>query len=156
MRRKITKKIQHEQKNSKKSAKNLHNSKKSSTFAPAFEQHGGHSSVGRASDCGSECRGFEPHSPPRSVLPTEREKRPPPKRVEVLTKRVLWALFSCIAAVFIFLTFHSPLSTLHSSLFTRVHARSYYIYNISIVPQPPSNRPNSPNGRILYFYAKNP
>ncbi len=42
-------------------------SKKSSTFAPAFEkeQHGGHSSVGRASDCGSECRGFEPHSPPQ-------------------------------------------------------------------------------------------
>ena len=27
--------------------------------------HGGHSSVGRASDCGSECRGFEPHSPPQ-------------------------------------------------------------------------------------------
>ena len=45
-------------------------SKKSSTFAPAFErrQHGGHSSVGRASDCGSECRGFEPHSPPPDIL----------------------------------------------------------------------------------------
>ena len=44
-------------------------SKKSSTFAPAFEkeQHGGHSSVGRASDCGSECRGFEPHSPPKTA-----------------------------------------------------------------------------------------
>ena len=27
------------------------------------EQHGGLSSVGRASDCGSECRGFEPHIP---------------------------------------------------------------------------------------------
>ena len=27
---------------------------------------GGHSSVGRASDCGSECRGFEPHSPPEN------------------------------------------------------------------------------------------
>ena len=26
--------------------------------------YGGHSSVGRASDCGSECRGFEPHIPP--------------------------------------------------------------------------------------------
>lgn len=25
---------------------------------------GGHSSVGRASDCGSECRGFDPHWPP--------------------------------------------------------------------------------------------
>ena len=37
--------------------KNLHNSKICSTFAPAFEQHGGLSSVGRASDCGSECRG---------------------------------------------------------------------------------------------------
>ena len=23
--------------------------------------HGGYSSAGRASDCGSECRGFEPH-----------------------------------------------------------------------------------------------
>ena len=44
-------------------------SKKSSTFAPAFEkeQHGGLSSVGRASDCGSECRGFEPHIPPKSL-----------------------------------------------------------------------------------------
>ena len=42
-------------------------SKKSSTFAPAFEkeQYGGLSSVGRASDCGSECRGFEPHIPPQ-------------------------------------------------------------------------------------------
>ena len=30
--------------------------------------HGGHSSVGRASDCGSECRGFEPHSPPPDIL----------------------------------------------------------------------------------------
>ena len=29
------------------------------------KQYGGHSSVGRASDCGSECRGFEPHSPPQ-------------------------------------------------------------------------------------------
>ena len=29
------------------------------------EQHGGLSSVGRASDCGSECRGFEPHIPPQ-------------------------------------------------------------------------------------------
>ena len=40
-------------------SKNLHMSKKSTTFAPAFEkeQHGGLSSVGRASDCGSECRG---------------------------------------------------------------------------------------------------
>ena len=47
-------------------SKNLHMSKKSTTFAPAFEkeQHGGLSSVGRASDCGSECRGFEPHIPP--------------------------------------------------------------------------------------------
>ena len=27
-------------------------------------EHGGLSSVGRASDCGSECRGFEPHIPP--------------------------------------------------------------------------------------------
>ena len=44
-------------------------SKKSSTFAPAFEKehplvgiepcaYGGLSSVGRASDCGSECRGL--------------------------------------------------------------------------------------------------
>ena len=43
-------------------------SEKSSTFAPAFEkeQHGGLSSVGRASDCGSECRGFEPHIPPET------------------------------------------------------------------------------------------
>ena len=43
----------------KKNQKNLHISKKSSTFAPAFvkKQHGGLSSVGRASDCGSECRG---------------------------------------------------------------------------------------------------
>ena len=24
-------------------------------------RHGGYSSAGRASDCGSECRGFEPH-----------------------------------------------------------------------------------------------
>ena len=34
-------------------------SEKSSTFAPAFEKklYGGLSSVGRASDCGSECRG---------------------------------------------------------------------------------------------------
>ncbi len=44
--------------------KNLHMSEKSSTFAPAFEKkhqmvnvYGGLSSVGRASDCGSECRG---------------------------------------------------------------------------------------------------
>ena len=29
--------------------------------------HGGCSSAGRASDCGSECRGFEPHHPPRSA-----------------------------------------------------------------------------------------
>ena len=39
-------------------------SKKSSTFAVAFEIesiYGGYSSAGRASDCGSECRGFEPH-----------------------------------------------------------------------------------------------
>ena len=28
--------------------------------------YGGLSSVGRASDCGSECRGFEPHIPPKS------------------------------------------------------------------------------------------
>ncbi len=27
-------------------------------------QHGASSSVGRASDCGSECRGFEPHLAP--------------------------------------------------------------------------------------------
>ncbi len=27
--------------------------------------NGGFSSVGRASDCGSECRGFEPHTPPK-------------------------------------------------------------------------------------------
>ena len=30
--------------------------------------YGGLSSVGRASDCGSECRGFEPHSPPPDIL----------------------------------------------------------------------------------------
>ena len=55
-------------------------SKKSSTFALAFveewifqlvkwlkllelaySKYGGYSSAGRASDCGSECRGFEPH-----------------------------------------------------------------------------------------------
>ena len=55
-------------------------SKKSSTFALAFGEnrcfqllkrlkllkpaqsaYGGYSSAGRASDCGSECRGFEPH-----------------------------------------------------------------------------------------------
>ena len=39
-------------------------SKKSSTFAVAFGNkgiYGGYSSAGRASDCGSECRGFEPH-----------------------------------------------------------------------------------------------
>ena len=29
--------------------------------------HGGCSSAGRASDCGSECRGFEPHHPPRAL-----------------------------------------------------------------------------------------
>ena len=29
-------------------------------------RHGGLSSVGRASDCGSECRGFEPHIPPEN------------------------------------------------------------------------------------------
>ena len=29
--------------------------------------HGGYSSVGRASDCGSECRGFEPHYPPKKT-----------------------------------------------------------------------------------------
>ena len=43
-------------------------SKKSSTFAVAFGNkgiYGGYSSVGRASDCGSECRGFEPHYPPK-------------------------------------------------------------------------------------------
>ena len=49
-----------------KTQKNLVMSKKSCTFAPAFEkeQHGGLSSVGRASDCGSECQGFEPLIPP--------------------------------------------------------------------------------------------
>ena len=36
-------------------------SKKSITFAVP---NGGCSSAGRASDCGSECRGFEPHHPP--------------------------------------------------------------------------------------------
>ena len=30
--------------------------------------YGGLSSVGRASDCGSECRGFEPHIPPTDIL----------------------------------------------------------------------------------------
>ena len=48
----------------KKMVKFLHMSKKSSTFALAFERehvYGGYSSAGRASDCGSECRGFEPH-----------------------------------------------------------------------------------------------
>ena len=43
-------------------------SKKNSTFALAFGNkgvYGGYSSVGRASDCGSECRGFEPHYPPQ-------------------------------------------------------------------------------------------
>ena len=30
--------------------------------------HGGFSSVGRASDCGSECHGFEPHIPPTDIL----------------------------------------------------------------------------------------
>ena len=29
--------------------------------------YGGLSSVGRASDCGSECRGFEPHIPPKTA-----------------------------------------------------------------------------------------
>ena len=29
--------------------------------------YGGLSSVGRASDCGSECRGFEPHIPPKAL-----------------------------------------------------------------------------------------
>ena len=49
-----------------KSKKNLFMSKKSCTFAPAFEKklYGGLSSVGRASDCGSECQGFEPLIPP--------------------------------------------------------------------------------------------
>ena len=49
-----------------KSQKNLVMSKKSCTFAPAFEKklYGGLSSVGRASDCGSECQGFEPLIPP--------------------------------------------------------------------------------------------
>ena len=49
-----------------KTQKNLVMSKKSCTFAPAFEKklHGGLSSVGRASDCGSECQGFEPLIPP--------------------------------------------------------------------------------------------
>ena len=48
-------------------------SKKSSTFAVAFGnkgEHGGYSSVGRASDCGSECRGFEPHYPPKKERDT--------------------------------------------------------------------------------------
>ena len=49
-----------------KTQKNLVMSKKSCTFAPAFEKklYGGLSSVGRASDCGSECQGFEPLIPP--------------------------------------------------------------------------------------------
>ena len=49
-----------------KTQKNLVMSKKSCTFAPAFEKkhYGGLSSVGRASDCGSERRGFDPHIPP--------------------------------------------------------------------------------------------
>ena len=38
------------------------NPEKILTFAVPI--HGGCSSVGRASDCGSECRGFEPHHPP--------------------------------------------------------------------------------------------
>ncbi len=48
-------------------------SKKSSTFAVAFVnkgEYGGYSSVGRASDCGSECRGFEPHYPPKKERDT--------------------------------------------------------------------------------------
>ena len=48
-------------------------SKKSSTFAFAFGNkgiYGGYSSVGRASDCGSECRGFEPHYPPKKERDT--------------------------------------------------------------------------------------
>ena len=55
-----------------KSKKNLVMSKKSCTFAAAFEkeQYGGFSSVGRASDCGSECQGFEPLTPPlKPILP---------------------------------------------------------------------------------------
>ena len=39
-------------------------------------QNGGCSSAGRASDCGSECRGFEPHHPPH-------EKRPASSRLPV-------------------------------------------------------------------------
>jgi hypothetical protein len=34
----------------------------------AIRSYGGHSSVGRASDCGSECRGFDPHWPPHLSL----------------------------------------------------------------------------------------
>ena len=33
-------------------------------FLSLFGRHGGISSVGRAPDCGSGCRGFEPHIPP--------------------------------------------------------------------------------------------
>ena len=36
----------------------------------ARSAYGGYSSVGRASDCGSECRGFEPHYPPKKERDT--------------------------------------------------------------------------------------
>ena len=35
---------------------------------PIVNVYGGLSSVGRASDCGSECRGFEPHIPPQTAV----------------------------------------------------------------------------------------
>ena len=37
-----------------------------------WHEHGGHSSVGRASDCGSEGRAFEPRWPPQEPLPMRR------------------------------------------------------------------------------------
>ena len=35
--------------------------------------HGDHSSVGRASDCGSECRGFEPHWSPQKTVDMDKD-----------------------------------------------------------------------------------
>ena len=55
----------------KKMVKFLHMSKKAvllHSLSGNRKLHGGFSSVGRASDCGSECHGFEPHIPPTDIL----------------------------------------------------------------------------------------
>ena len=42
-------------------------------FPSRRRRYGGLSSVGRASDCGSECRGFEPHIPPEEERDSHRD-----------------------------------------------------------------------------------